>query len=135
MPPDKDAKGKEDAGAGKAQDVPKLPSEGNDADTNSGAPPKDVFPVITLRAPFVVVDNAGKPIFRVQDPHAKGTISGAARGIYYYGDAGTTSFRSQTAFAEPSSSSKTTRPIVRPPLAHSIKKRESTSRWTARGKP
>lgn len=48
---------------------------------------KDVFPVMTLRAPFVVVDASGKPIFRVQDPRAKGA-QGGDRGVYVYGDAG-----------------------------------------------
>ena len=58
------------------------------SDGGISGPLKDVFPTMTLRAPFVVVDSSGKTIFRVNDPGAKGGKSGGDRGVYIYGDAG-----------------------------------------------
>jgi hypothetical protein len=60
---------------------------------------KDPVPTMTLRAPFVVVDSAGKAIFRVNDPHAVGgSKSGGERGVYVYGEAGKANFQLQTVY-------------------------------------
>jgi hypothetical protein len=48
--------------------------------------------VMTLRAPFVVVDGSGKPIFRVQDTLSKGSAGTADRGVYIFGDTGVANF-------------------------------------------
>lgn len=94
--PDDDPKGNVDSGksskptdSGGTSD--KGPSGKNSAAESGEGRLKDVFPVMTLRAPFVVVDSAGKPIFRVNDPHAKGAAVGD-RGIYVYGDSGVANF-------------------------------------------
>ena len=89
--PDKQSgSGKDSSGNAGAKDASsstggKPDSASHDGDENL----KEVFPAMTLRAPFIVVDSAGKAIFRVNDPHAKGGSSGGERGAYIYGDAGT----------------------------------------------
>ncbi|MGC3981048.1 MAG: carbohydrate porin [Steroidobacteraceae bacterium] len=100
---DDDKKGKDKSGSDAApksgdkgsnsQGEGKKGGDAGDAEGNL----KDVFPVMTLRAPFVVVDSAGKPIFRVADPHAKGSPA-VDRGIYVYGDAGTPNFSLATVY-------------------------------------
>jgi hypothetical protein len=72
-------------------------SSSSDGDTSG--PLKDVFPTMTLRAPFVVVDSSGKTIFRVNDPRARGSKSGGDRGVYIYGDAGAANFALTTVYS------------------------------------
>jgi hypothetical protein len=78
-------------------DASKSGSSSSDAGTSG--PLKDVFPTMTLRAPFVVVDSSGKTIFRVNDPRAKGSKSGGDRGVYIYGDAGAANFALTTVYS------------------------------------
>lgn len=78
------------AGGGK----PDSPSKGSGTDAR-----KDPVPTMTVRAPFLVVDSAGKTILRVNDPHASGGKSGGERGVYIYGDAGVANFQLTTVFA------------------------------------
>ena len=94
--PDDDPKGNIDSGkSSKATDSGGTSDKGtsgkNSAAESGEGRLRDLFPVMTLRAPFVVVDSAGKPIFRVNDAHAKGATAGD-RGIYIYGDSGVANF-------------------------------------------
>jgi len=74
-------------------------SDSSSKDGETSGPLKDVFPTMTLRAPFVVVDSSGKTIFRVNDPRAKGGKSGGDRGVYIYGDAGAANFALTTVYS------------------------------------
>lgn len=105
-PDKKGSGGGSDKGAGSAGSGAKdsNPPAGGKSDSSSkegdtSGPLKDVFPTMTLRAPFVVVDASGKPIFRVNDPHARGGKSGGDRGVYIYGDAGSANLALTTVYS------------------------------------
>jgi len=63
---------------------------GKDANAAAGnsESPKGTAQVMTVRAPFVVVDDSGKTVFAVQGPAGQGAAAGVARGVYYYGETG-----------------------------------------------
>lgn len=107
---DKGAKQDSGSGSGSASNSGGKPSAPNSGSSSGSKPDssgksdeptgplKDVFPTMTLRAPFVVVDAAGKPIFRVNDPSSKGAKA-ADRGVYIYGNAGTANFELTTVYS------------------------------------
>jgi hypothetical protein len=85
---DKDSKG----GGGKGESAGNGKAGGTGPDSSGGGNLKDVHPVMTVRAPFVVVDAAGQPILRVQGPGSKGASIGGDRGLVVYGDSGLANF-------------------------------------------
>jgi hypothetical protein len=87
--------GKKDSGS--ASGSKPGPSSADGGDTSGQL--KDVFPTMTLRAPFVVVDASGKAIFRVNDPHVRSGKSNGDRGVYVYGDAGSANFALTTVYS------------------------------------
>jgi len=68
------------------------PAESDKDSKGGGGNLNDVHPVMTVRAPFVVVDAAGQPILRVQGPGSKGASIGGDRGLVVYGDSGLANF-------------------------------------------
>ncbi len=96
------AESKKNGGAPNSKDPGSTAGDKSNASSKDGdtySPPKDVFPTMTLRAPFVVVDASGKAIFRVNDPSAKGGKSAGDRGVYIYGPAGAENFALTTVYS------------------------------------
>jgi hypothetical protein len=81
------------SGAGPAKDggdLKDLPGKPSTASGNSNGSGNSNRTPNRATAPFVVVDQSGKVIFRVQDPGAGGGEGGGDRGIYVYDETGRT---------------------------------------------
>lgn len=78
--------GPKDPGSSGSNQPGSASTQGDSSGTLHNVSSNTTIPTMTLRAPFVVVDSAGRTIFRVNDPTARG--AGGERGVYIYGATG-----------------------------------------------